>query len=600
MGSDMTAEISSQKNKNVPRFILELAGKKEAFFLLLAVVLVSVLDMIGIAVIFPYMQIVANPKILTENMFGRIVWLKQIDEGHQLIFISAALILLFICKVLLQGALIRYQHRRLATFTAKLTDDTVNKILVARYGLFQKIPGSELAGVAYSNTVHATIVFRALMQVGNELCFLLILSISFLILNPIVTVSVMAVLAAAAGVLFFLVIRPSTQLGRAQTGIENVRYRLLFSIVNSIRDIKVMGLAPLFESKNQTVSKQYSEIAWHHGFNNELPKLLIEMVALIGLVVAALVVIVTGVSTKELLPAIGVVGVASVRVIPAFTRLMASLGSYRFSRSFVEQLIHIRNRLSLFKHDRTEDFLTFDHGIELRGIGFRYDEKVILDNINIKIEKGRFVGIVGISGAGKTTLLDVITGLQPASEGEFLCDGQPFNPFTSRSMERIIGYVPQVLTLLDESIAYNITFDHAPDMDQLMRVINMAHLNVLVSELPNGVATRVGENGMNLSGGQRQRIGIARALYRQPKIVVFDEATGALDAYTEQEVSSEIEKLRGEVTMLMVSHRLPAVVNCDRIYVIAHGHVEDSGTHDELLGRCELYRDLYALQTTFA
>jgi ABC-type bacteriocin/lantibiotic exporter with double-glycine peptidase domain len=263
-------------------------------------------------------------------------------------------------------------------------------------------------------------------------------------------------------------------------------------------------------------------------------------------------------------------------------------------------LIHIRNRLSLFKHDRTEDFLTFDHGIELRGIGFRYDEKVILDNINIKIEKGRFVGIVGISGAGKTTLLDVITGLQPASEGEFLCDGQPFNPFTSRSMERIIGYVPQVLTLLDESIAYNITFDHAPDMDQLMRVINMAHLNVLVSELPNGVATRVGENGMNLSGGQRQRIGIARALYRQPKIVVFDEATGALDAYTEQEVSSEIEKLRGEVTMLMVSHRLPAVVNCDRIYVIAHGHVEDSGTHDELLGRCELYRDLYALQTTFA
>jgi ABC-type bacteriocin/lantibiotic exporter with double-glycine peptidase domain len=457
-----------------------------------------------------------------------------------------------------------------------------------------------LAGVAYSNTVHATLALRALVQIGNEVCFLSILGITFLILSPLATLTALVILGVVAAAIYFLVVRQSTLLGKQQSSIENERYRLLFSIVNSIRDIKVMGLAPQFDSKNQEVSANYARIAWRYNFNNELPKLLVEAIALIGLVICALIIVSAGVSTKELLPAMGVVALASLRTVPAFARLMSGLSSYRFSRSFVERLIHIRNRLSSLRHVRFEDFLSFKRCIQLQGIGFGYRDKRILHNINLKMERGQFIGIVGISGSGKTTLLDVITGLQPASEGIFLCDGKPFDPFTSRSMERIVGYVPQVLTLLDESIAYNITFDYEPDMSQLLGVIRMANLDELISDLPQGMHTKVGENGINLSGGQRQRIGIARALYRQPEIVVFDEATGALDAHTEREVSGEIAKLRGIVTMVMVSHRLPAVVDCDRIYVIAHGCVEDNGTHNELLDRCELYRDLYALQTTFA
>ncbi|HEY3308696.1 MAG TPA: ATP-binding cassette domain-containing protein [Desulfuromonadaceae bacterium] len=595
----MKAEDTRLDN-NVVRFILESAGKKEAILLLLVMVLVSILDLIGIAVIFPYIKIVTNPVLLTNKTYNLFNWVRWIDEEQQVLVISAALVLLFVCKVILQGMLVRYQHRRLAFFTARMTDDTVNRILITRYGLFQEIPGSELAGVAYSNTVHATLVFRALINIGNEFCFLSILIICFLIFRPLATLTILVILVLVAAALFFLVIRPTTLLGKEQENIEIKRYKLLFSIVNSIRDIKVMGLAHLFDEKNKEVSAQYAGIAWRYNFNSELPKLLVETVTLIGLVVSVLVVVSTGVSAEKLLPVIGVVAMASLRTVPAFLRLMSSVNSYKFYSTFVERLIYIRNRLSALRHMRLEDSLSFEHNIKLQRIGFRYQDKIVLHNINLEIGRGQFIGIVGVSGSGKTTLLDVITGLQPASEGVFLCDGKQFDPFTSRSMERLIGYVPQVLTLLDESIAYNITFDHEPDMLQLMRVIKMANLDTMISVLPLGVDTKVGENGMNVSGGQRQRIGIARALYRQPKIVVFDEATGALDAHAEQEVTNEIEKLRGEVTMLMVSHRLPAVVNCDRIYVIAHGHVEDSGTHAELLNRCELYRDLYTLQTTFA
>jgi len=596
----MSVLAAHPDNNNVVRFILGFAGRTETIRLLLAVILLSILDMIGIALVFPYIKIVTNPGLLIDHSFGVLNGIKAMGMDQQIVVISVALILLYLFKAVVQGLLIRFQQRRLAIFTARLTDDTVNKILATRYGLFQEIPGSELAGVTYSNTVHATIVFRSLIQMGNEIGFLFLMGFAFLIINPAATLTALLLFGLLATALYFLVIRPTSLLGKEQSNIENERYRLLYSIVNAIRDIKVMGLGGLFDVKSREVSAQYAKVAWHFNFNSALTLLMVEVVAFIGLVISVLVILSAGVSVEELLPVIGVVAVAALRTVPAFAKLMASLTAYKFSRSFVERLIYIRDRLESSKHARFEDGINFEESIELRGVAFKYQDKTILHDINLEMGRGQSIGIVGVSGSGKTTLLDLITGLQPALTGEFYCDGRKFDPFTSRSMEKYIGYVPQALTLLDESIAYNISFEHEPDIQQLMRVIKIANLEKLVSELPLGLDTKVGENGINLSGGQRQRIGIARALYRQPRIVVFDESTSALDAHTEQEVAGEIAKLRGAVTMLIVSHRLPAVAECDRIYVITHGHIEDSGTHNELLGRCELYRDLYALQTTFA
>lgn len=587
-------------NAGVIQFILKFAGKKDAAILLSAAILISLFDLIGIAVIFPYIKIAADPNLLLDRVPQVLTWLGSMQNRQLVMLISIALIVLYLCKGFLQGMLIRYQQRQLAVFTAKLTDDVVSCILTARYGLFQEIPGSELASVAYTNTVHTTIVFRALIQIGNEVCFLAFLGMAFLMVSPLPTLIVMLTLAAVAVLLYFVVLRPTSMLGKQQSSIENERYRLLFSIVNAIRDIKVMGLAHLFDAKNREVSTQYAMIAWRYNFNNALPLLVVEIVVAVGLILSAMFVMSGTMQPGNLMPILGVVALASVRTIPAFAKLMAAFNAFRFSRTFVERLIDIRNRLLSAKHVRTGDALLLEQRIVLRKICFAYPGKPILHDIDLEIERGKFIGIVGISGSGKTTLLDLITGLQPASSGEFLCDGKPFNPFQSASLEKMIGYVPQVLTLLNESIAFNITFEHEPDFENLMRAIKIANLEPLVLSLSDGINTRVGENGMNLSGGQRQRIGIARALYRRPEILIFDEATSALDAQTEREVSNEIVKLQGELTLVMVSHRLHAVINCDRIYVLSHGRVQDRGTHLELLGRCELYRDLYALQTSLA
>lgn len=370
MSNDIKAGEVDRASNDVVRFLLEFAGKKETTFMLLAVILISILDMIGIAVVFPYVKIVANLSLLTDNAFGLLNWTKSIGVGQQVVAISVVLILLYICKGYFQGTLIRYQYRRLALFTARLTDDTVNRILATRYGLFQEIPGSELAGVAYSNTVHATIAFRSLIQIGNEICFLSLLGIAFLIISPLVTLTAVVILGLVAAALYILVIRPTTQLGKEQSNIENERYRLLFSIVNAIRDIKVMGLAHLFDAKNQEVSDQYAKIAWRYNFNSALPLLVVEIVVLVGLVITVLIVMSAGVPVEELLPVIGVVAVAALRTVPAFAKLMMAINSYRFSRSFVERLIFIRNRLSSFKHVRSEDSMSFEQRIELRGLAF--------------------------------------------------------------------------------------------------------------------------------------------------------------------------------------------------------------------------------------
>lgn len=566
----------------------------------MVIFIMSILDLVGIAIIFPYIQVVTHPEAidkLNDRFIRDFVYLGQ---QQVLLIISLGLIIFYLCKGYLQSVLTRYQHQHLAQYTACLTDDTVTKILNSRYGLFQEIAGSEIGGMAYSNTVHATIAFRSLIQITNEAFFLALLSIAFLIISPVLTLSVLSLLCMVVLALYFFVVRRTSILGKSQSCVENTRYRLLFSIINAVRDIKVMGLAPLFDTKSREVSAQYADISWRYNYNGALPLLVIELVVLVGVASSVSILILSGLPMDKALSIIGVASVTAVRTVPALAKLMMAFNSFRFYSSFVEQLIGIRERLDSSKHTRLEDALSFRQRIELRDISFHYHDKPILSNIHFEINRGQSVGIIGPSGSGKTTLLDIFTGLQPVSGGIFLCDGQSFNPFYSRSMERLIGYVPQALTLLDESVAFNITFEHQYDTDRLNRVLSIANLQDFVSQLPDGVNSQVGENGLRVSGGQRQRIGIARALYREPEILVFDEATSALDAHTEREITDEIERLRGNVTLLIVSHRLSAVMNCNCIYVLAHGQVRDYGTHGELLDRCDLYRELYMLQNTLA
>ena len=222
-------------------------------------------------------------------------------------------------------------------------------------------------------------------------------------------------------------------------------------------------------------------------------------------------------------------------------------------------------------------------------------QKIMFSKILIlKINRGESIAFVGSTGAGKTTIADLIMGLIEPVKGEILIDGQSINGNIS-SWQNKIGYVPQSVYLLDNTIKENIAFAiNKKDINEerIFEVLKIVQLTDYVNCLPDGLDTRVGERGARLSGGQKQRINIARALYHDPDLLVFDEATAALDNVTERDVVDSIDALKNKKTIIIIAHRLSTVRNCDCIYFMKEGEIVNYGTYEELINNDIYFKKL--------
>src|SRR3990167_10904596 len=573
------------------RFLLREIGRRNAATLFANLGLVSLLDLVGIAIVFPFLKLLTDPTLVRPLLLrvGLDSNLANMPHSTFVLILGMCLVVFYVLKTLVQILLIRTQVRILSRCTARLTDDLTSKVLNARYATFQQTAASEIAGTI-SVTPHASAAIAAIMQAANDLLLLVLMFIGFLWIQPTFALSALLFGGGAALVVYWLVVRRSVRVASTLRQVDIVRYRLLYSIASAVRDIKIMGLESLFEQRSSRVSLGHAQLGAQLNVLHTLPRMLIEFFALVSIVTLSLAVVLLKMPLAEAGPLLGLIVIATMRAIPSFSRLMGSLNVFAGSGQYVRMLMDIREKLAGEAVPRQHDKLEFTRMIELRGVGFRYGDKEILADIDLKLGRSESIGIVGSSGAGKTTLLDIFTGLQKSTSGVFTCDGVQFDPFTSHAMQGLVGYVPQAITLLDESIAFNVSFEEHPDLDRVIGALKAANLMAMIDALPGGVETRLGENGLRCSGGQRQRIGIARALYRSPEILVFDEATSSLDTISEAELISEIEKLRGQVSIVIVAHRLSTVIACDRIYVLSNGRLEASGKHDELLRASETYR----------
>ena len=241
---------------------------------------------------------------------------------------------------------------------------------------------------------------------------------------------------------------------------------------------------------------------------------------------------------------------------------------------------------------------TFKDKIQINDVSFKYEsDDTILKNISFEIKKGSAVALVGSSGAGKSTLADLIPRFYDVNQGAIEIDGQDIRHVTLNSLRRLMGIVTQETILFNDTVKANIAYGQKDvDDEQVIAAAKAANALEFIEELPKGLDTVIGEKGVKLSGGQRQRLAIARAIMKNPPILILDEATSALDTESERLVQEALETLMTDRTVLVIAHRLSTVTNADKIIVMEKGLIKEMGTHDELIQKNGLYSNLYNVQ----
>lgn len=240
---------------------------------------------------------------------------------------------------------------------------------------------------------------------------------------------------------------------------------------------------------------------------------------------------------------------------------------------------------------------SFNHSIEFKNVSFLYDDKVILKNINLSIEKGKTIALVGSSGAGKSTLADLIPRFHDVSSGELLIDGINIKDYSLHSVRTLMGIVTQEPILFNDTIANNISLgmSHA-SAEQIRDAAKIANADNYISLKENGYDTNIGDRGSKLSGGERQRLTIARAVLKNPPILILDEATSSLDTESERLVQDAINNMMQNRTSIVIAHRLSTIRHADEIIVLQHGEIIERGSHDTLMEKDGMYKRLVDMQ----
>jgi ATP-binding cassette subfamily C protein len=420
--------------------------------------------------------------------------------------------------------------------------------------------------------------------------------------SPTTTLALVLALGTSGAILLRLTRTRARRWGERTFALERDMLQGVQATLGAAKEIKVLGREGFFYQQFASRLQALARVRHLSDTLAAVPRVLVESVFVLGALAVVVALVRLGRPGPDVVPLLGLYAYAGFRVIPSANRILMLVNEIRSGAAAVRALhADLDGASTGLVSDATGAPLPFADAIALEHVSFTYEdaERPALADLDLTIRRGDAIGIVGPTGAGKSTLVDVLCGLLAPTAGRVLIDGRDLRE-VPRSWGRAIGYVPQAVALVDDSLRRNIALgvaDEAVDDDRVNEVVRMAQLQEFVASLPQGLATSVGERGVRLSGGQRQRVGIARALYHRPHVLVFDEATAALDNHTETELLRAVEPLRGSLTLVMVAHRLTSVRCCDRLVLLADGRIAGEGPYEQLLSDNAAFRRLAAAET---
>jgi ATP-binding cassette, subfamily B, bacterial PglK len=441
-------------------------------------------------------------------------------------------------------------------------------------------------------------VFLPVINLIAETLLVVTLLVVLVLSAPLATALALVVIVPAVLVIQRVIQPRMKRLGLVSHAITKANLQTLQQGLDGIRDVKVLGKEQFFAQAFTDNRRKQARAETFRGAAREVAPIALETALVFTIALVFAVSLVAGHGRGDVLSVLGLLAYVGIRAKPSLTKITQALNSIKFSSIVIDDLDRDLSEMADYQLGSGSGStppvkpLQFRDQLGLHNVGFRYpDGTEALRDVTLQVQTGDTIGICGPTGGGKSTLIDLMIGLVDPTGGRIEVDGLELAAVRS-GWQRAIGIVPQNLFILDDTVRRNIALGEegqAVDETALREAIRLAQLEHVIEMLPAGLDTVLGERGVRLSGGQRQRIAIARALYRRPQVLIFDEGTSALDNTTESELIDALHQLGGGRTIIMVAHRLSSVRSCDRIVVVDDGRIVDVGTYEALVDRNALF-----------
>lgn len=570
------------------KYVLKNQHKGQVIKVVIVMVVSTFLELLGVSAILPFVEAVTEPDNLMKKPY--IIFLCSMlnirNSKEVLLMAGLAIILIYVFKNLFMMYAYYIQYDFSSKVSMDLSLEMLDAFLKRPYEFFLNVNSSEVLRGCISDVVGIYTILYSLISLATETLSICIIGIYLIYTDPWIAISVIFLLILILCGMFFVFKPIFKKIGKKYLEVATRKTKEVFQITSGIKDIYVNQRKNIFRDRYATAVNEERKINRIRETLSQCPDRIIEGVCVSGIIgIICIRLMFQDESIITFIPKLAVFAMAAFKVFPSVGKITTRLNTIVFQipaldnvyENIKESEEYEKNQSDYIQKygtlSETTNAICFQNKISIQNIAWKYcDQKqFVLSNVSLEIYKGQSVGIIGSSGSGKTTLTDIILGLLIPQQGTVLMDGIDIYTIPQQ-WAKIVGYVPQSIFLMDDTVRNNILFGLCDENDdRIWSALEKAQLKSFIELLPKGLDTIVGERGVKFSGGQRQRIAIARALYREPEILVLDEATAALDNETEAAVMEAVESLQGKVTLIIIAHRLSTIKNCDVVYEMKGG-----------------------------